>query len=177
MAGTHRLNLHYHYAIEPSVGLFFALPGAIAIALRPLTRFPHIRPGWLAFLVFAFASATYLRSEPFRIVTHVPSAQATYLRKEIAPRLDPDASVAATDAWIPHLIARRWTSNLHERRDDRGEPVQCIWVDRAARSWPLDAAAVEKALQEISAEGYQVEYEYESLSVLSRPGRKCLRNE
>ncbi len=200
-AGDHRLNLMYHYAIEPAVGLFWALPGAIARlgqwSAPPITGGaggdvygPGGAPGagagagpgqrsrryrralgiWIVF----FALGAFGRSEAFRIRKNLPGAHELWLRNEFLPKVDPQQSMAASDALVPHLATRSWIHALDSLRTQDGGWASCVIYDAAVSNWPLDAAQLGAVLSELPRDGYHEEYRFGSLTVFAQPGVNCL---
>jgi hypothetical protein len=153
--GDHRVNLIFHYAVELSPGLFWALPRAIA-----RIRWRGLAP-WLAFWCVALSG----RSEPFRIRHEWMSPHARYFAGEIVPRVDATVALTASGALVPHLAKREWVERI-PNAERSGAPVPCILYDEAVQNWPLDDWTERMAwVKALPARGYREEYSCGSIKM------------
>jgi hypothetical protein len=149
--GDHRVSLIYHYSIEPSVGLFWALPGAILLLEPKLKRQKvALLPLWLLFC----ALATFGRGEIFRIRANTTNDHGRWIHQELLPALSPTASFAASGSLVPHLATRPWANHLPKIRTASGNPVSCIIEDPALNQWPLTQAEWDRLISQFSELGY-----------------------
>ncbi len=151
-----KLVFGFHYGIECSVGLFWAL----APALKRWFSLP-----WIIFWFFAFIG----RSEMYAIRYHTPDTHAVWFRQVFLPCVDPQLSIVASDALVPHLSTRHWIGVL-PHFEIPGSWAACVIVDTAFANWPLGIENVKK----LQFEGYTREYSCGSLTVLHRDA-SCLR--
>jgi hypothetical protein len=184
--GAHRVGLGYHYSIEPSIGLFLALPGALLWARdrSPLSVRPWLRANLGACLVF-FALLMFGRSEAFAIRLNTPDAHDRWLRNEALPALQAQ-SLAASGALVPQLIQRPWVHHLpnldipqgaYPGRSSSSEAsrVECVVFDPAVNNFPLDSREHQAFEAGTFAADYQLEYECHGFRVYRRDGaRACL---
>jgi uncharacterized membrane protein len=144
--GDHRVNLIYHYAAEPSVGLFWALPGAMLKAsdflLSSQMRFnvssqiklktKTYASYWLLFWVFVSLG----RSEIYRFRSFQQNSHTHWLRSELIPALT-DVSMSVSGAIVPHVSTRRWVHHLPKLQMPDGKYVDCVIFDPLVNHWPL----------------------------------------
>jgi hypothetical protein len=185
--GGHRVNLGYHYGIEPGVGLFWAsataLPWLAAWASRGVSRKRQAR---LAALVCFLALATFGRSEVARIRRDFPDEHARWLSAAVLPCVDPGVSLAASEALVPHLAMRPWASPLDLIHTENGlggpsgEGVSCVIRDLSGSigNVPMTAEDFASLEKELVQGGYHSVYSCRKLEVFSREtvtGVHCLR--
>lgn len=119
---THRLGTSYHYSIEPSVGLFWALPSGLVVLRDRLLPYlqrritlglPQLKPEQSVLIVLTIcALATSSPSEIFRWRRYSPTSHDRWLRQELLPTLDPHSSFSSPSNVAAHLAARRWSHHL-----------------------------------------------------------------
>jgi uncharacterized membrane protein len=142
--GDHRVNLIYHYAIEPSVGLFWAMPTGLIV----LERLGHSdRSGFLRrpeLWVLFFALLFFGRSETYRVRSFSPSNHEHWLSTELIPALSPDRSLVASGSLVPHLAIRHWAHHLPNIQIPGGlglgsssSLVECAVFDQVENNWPM----------------------------------------
>lgn len=168
--GDQRVRIVFHYGIEPGSALFWALPLGLAACAR---RFGWQRTGiWM--LVWALAG--YGPGELTRARTYLPGAQSEWLAGEAMPCLSPDAAMAASDTFIPHLATRAWIGypdQLVQRPS--GEPVRCVVTDlKWGLNWPLGRGGVERVLATLPERGYRLAYRCGTFTVYELKGSRCL---
>jgi uncharacterized membrane protein len=167
--GDQRVQISFHYGIEPGAALFWALPCGLAAFAA---RFGWKRAGiWMLFWAFACLrpyEATWAR---FNQTT----GHMRWVAAEALPCVDAAAPIAATDVLIPHLAARAWINYPHALLQRSGEPVSCVVTDLQLNNWPIGARAVEQVLAGLPANGYREAYRCRSFSVYERAGAACLR--
>lgn len=171
--GHHRISLIYHYAIEPSIGLFWALPGGIVkFSSLFISRksYRWIVPGWMIlWTILGHKVSEIRRYFSYQITDHVK-----WIKSEVIPCIDPHVSIAATDPWGPHLVTRHWIESLNDLSSPRPHPVSCIIIDRAMTDNPLIFEG--KSLSQINPEklGFQEVYRCGEVSVFEK-SKNCLR--
>ena len=167
--GDQRVQVYFHYGIEPGSALFWALPFGLAAFA---TRF-----GWRrAALWTAFWALACLR--PFEAGWtryHESTDHARWVLAEALPCVDGSAPMAATDVLIPHLATRPWISYPYMLEQRSGEPVSCVVTDLRLNNWPIGAAGVERVLAGLPAAGYRETYRCRSFGVHERGASPCLR--
>ena len=168
-AGDQRVQISYHYGIEPGTALFWALPCGLAAFAA---RFGWKRAGiWMLFWAFACLhpyEATWAR---FNQTT----GHMRWVAAEALPCVDTAAPTAATDVLIPHLATRAWINYPHALLQRSGEPVSCVVTDLQLNNRQTGAGVVEQVLASLPANGYREAYRCRSFSVYERPGAGCLR--
>jgi hypothetical protein len=168
--GDQRVGLHFHYGIEPSVGLFWALPVALlALEKKRVGRWLMV---WVAFWVLAASG----RSEMYRIRNHLGTSHSRWLAREVIPRVDPAVSLAASDSLVPHLATRPWIHNLSNIRTQDGKNVACILVDTGVDNWPLSSEQLSGLEGFLRGLGYRQRWACRSVRVFERdvPCLSCL---
>ena len=179
--GDHRVDLLYHYAIEPSIGLFWALPRSI-VALEYLfkqrsgERFAWLTPA--SFILF-WALALMSRSELFRIRYFSPTPHQRWLTEKFLPCMDPQASLVATDALVPHLSSRLWAHNPTRIETSLNQPVECVVLDSTINNWPMNSDEMDRFQQSLSDHGFKAIYTCQNAQVFqadsTRSHLNCLR--
>lgn len=167
--GDHRVNLIYHYVIEPGVGLFWALPGAVLILQNWRLKQAGITL-WILFWVLGASG----RSEIQRLRSHWISERSRWLSQEVLPCIDPILSMAASDALVPHLSSRPWIHSLTSLSMPSGKSVDCVIEDLALSNWPMDSTQLSSLEAKLPGLGYREVYECGSLQVFEQ-GKTCLR--
>ncbi len=154
-SGDQRLNLSFHYAIEPAAGLFFALaPGAIHAFECLRSRRLDFASRWLAAGLTLFVIMTVQRSELYRAwIVYSPSPHARALQERVLPARDPSLPMAASEALVPHLATRRWIEPLDARWEGR---VECVVLDREVGNWPLGVQGLEDLPRRALAAGMRL---------------------
>ncbi|MGZ3692746.1 MAG: DUF2079 domain-containing protein [Bdellovibrionota bacterium] len=149
--GDQRLSLGFHYAIEPSVGIFLALVAAMA-SVRSVTlehRILLVLPWILLF--------TYGRSEPFQWRRFPLTPHQTWVKNEILPKIDPAATLAATNALVPHLATRHWSHYIPILTTEEQKLVDCVLWERTLNNSPMSGADENNLNAELK-EKYFLEY-------------------
>lgn len=166
--GEQRLALGFHYSIEPAVGLFLAL--VAALALPSVRRFERE----LLLALICLPIATYGRSEIFHARFYKITARQKWLRDEVLPRVDPSASLAATNVLVPHLATRHWSHYLPILATETGALVDCVAWDRGLNNAPMTPEE-ELVLNATLQEKYVLEYSCGPFSLHRRYGseRPC----
>lgn len=138
-AGDQRVSIIHHYVIEPGVGLFWALPGAIVMVVTRWTMIQNVigtlartLPIWVLFWSTAMAG----RSEMTRIRRSFPDDYRRFLASEVLPCIAPGVPLMASDALVPHLATRPWIQGLDQKFSQQ-PPIQCALYDSTLSNWPL----------------------------------------
>lgn len=163
-AGDHRLKPIFHYAAEPAVGLFWALP-------LGLVRFGGIAgrvsvPGFFGLWILFWALAGFGRSELYRVRHFLPNAHHTWLSRDLVPSVHPLVSLAAPGALVAHLATRPWVLDLPNLQLGRErQKVACVITDSAVNLWPLSTPEYQAFVESLPRNGYQPIYHCGSVSV------------
>lgn len=127
----HRVSLGFHYAIEPMVGLLFAVPAALDSALgRKATAYllPVIMLGTLL---------SFGRSDVYFWRTHQATEHQAWVRNEVLPFVKPERSVSASYALVPHVSTRRWVHQIPVLMSEHGAAADCVLWDRSVNNTPM----------------------------------------
>jgi len=167
--GSHRLAPIYHYGIEPSVGVFWALPLGIALAEQKFRNLPL----WITFWVLV----SFGRSDVFRIRYFQPSQHVQWIDNQALPCVAPILSIAASGSLVPHLATRPWIHHLPNLTMPDGQTVQCLIFDPTVNNWPMTTEELNAMRNMVKANGYQAIYECGSFEVFQTPQEagSCLR--
>ncbi len=152
-SGDHRISLGYHYAIEPMVGILFALP----VALRSGFAVRHQR--FLLPVLMITALFSYGRSEVYFWRAYQPTAHQAWVRDVALPRLRPDVKVSASYGLVPHLATRHWVSAIP---DNNGE---CFVWDHTVNNTPMKDHEIRTMEGMFPVLGHKLEYRCGAFSV------------
>ena len=151
-SGDHKVSIQYHYAIEPAVGLFWAMPSAILLAKN--TRWEKLaQPG----VVLFFALAFFGKSELYRIRRSAPDEHQVWLRQQFIPCLS-QSSIAASSGFIPHVSARDWASEIGNILQTDGRPVSCVVIDYDLNNLSMAGAPWNGFLNRLAEQKYTSVY-------------------
>ena len=168
-AGDQRVQIYFHYGIEPGTALFWALPAGLAACVG---RFGWQRTGlWMLFWALACLRPFEAGLGSYYQMT----GHEKWVAAEALPCIDAEAPSAATDVLIPHLATRAWINYPYALAQRSGEPVSCVVTDLKLNNWPIGAGGVERVLAGLPASGYREAYRCRSFSVYEREGARCLR--
>ena len=165
-AGAHRLNIGYHYSIESSIGLFWALITSLAKIEKG--RFPQNAVyGLLAICLLA----TYGRSDIYFIRFFQRSPHHSWLLEEVFPLIRKDVSVMSTGTFVPHLATRKWAHHLPVIEMPEGKMVDCIFWSRNAEvnNTPLNAETETVLWPKMQKQAYKEVWKCDGLSVYQNP--------
>ena len=168
-SGDLRVQMIYHYSIEPSVGLFWALPLGFEkfLNLKGSTRYWSWASVWVVFWVLL----AFGRSELYWIRQYTPTEHQEWLLTEFVPSMTSETSscgsIAATGALVPHLANRPWIQDIPNVKSKRtGRWVDCVVIDTALKQWPLKNHQESQAfLEELPNLNYRKIYECGSLKL------------
>lgn len=168
-----RITIGFHYGIEPGVGLFWALPVALAIAGSRIGAgaFRAISLPWWALF---WALGAFGRSDLYKIRIFEPAAHARWVRDEALPCIAPELALSATDSLTPQLSARHWAHPLPSLEMPGGARVSCVIDDPAIRDWLMNGEQRAALLASLPALGYRREYECGTFSVWAAHGASCM---
>lgn len=167
-AGELRVSLGFHYAIEPLVGVLFALPAALQ------SRFVIERGRALLPVFFLATLFSYGRSEPYYWRLYSPSPHQAWLRDEALPRIPRERSVSASYALVPHLAARRWVREIGPFTAE-DMPVECLVWDPAVNNTPMSSKEILDFPRLAEQHGYSVEFQCGSFQLYkNQRGPSCL---
>lgn len=147
--GDQRVSLGFHYAIEPSTGVFWALVVALSV-VRWNKKKVFYGLAWAA-LIF------YGRSETFQMRHFTPSPYKKWISREALPKLASDVSLSAPQAIVPHLTNRYWIHFLPEIKMLDGNYVDCLIIEPNVDNSPLNTASSYQ-LREIADQQYEIEF-------------------
>lgn len=168
--GEQRVQLFFHYGIEPGSALFWALPFGVAAFAR---RFGWERAAiWmLVWGVAAHGTSELARARSFNATPHAPWLA------EALRCIDPHAPLAASSALLPRLSTRHWASHLFElEQKPSGEKVRCVVVDSAVGNWPLDRIDMRAIVARwLPGQGYREVYRCREFRVFELGEAGCLR--
>jgi uncharacterized membrane protein len=168
-AGDQRVQIHFHYGIEPGTALFWALPFGLAAFAG---RFGWRRTAlWMLF--WALACLRPFEAGLARFYEVTPHMR--WVAAEALPCVDPAAAMSATDVLIPHLATRGWINYPYALAQRSGQPVSCVVTDLKLNNWPIGSGGVEQVLATLPASGYREAYRCRSFSVYERGEARCLR--
>lgn len=172
--GDQRISLGYHYSIEFSPGIFWALPGAVLALERWRPEWSFANPRVLAVAaIFLFGS--YGRSDMFYIRSYPTTEHQRWVKKEVFPCLSQD-SFAVPDRYTPHLSLRPWVHfvPILEKPENSGNYVSCVILDDAYPPGAKDQAAIDKQIAHV---GYREIYRCRGLRILQSPREnpQCLQ--
>jgi uncharacterized membrane protein len=197
--GDHRVNIQYHYGMEPSVGLLLFLPFGVLRLLRMsketgkwMSRGMEqgILTGILCALVF-FGLIAHQKSEVHRVRQWTLDPHLEFVQAQILAAIPKQRTLLASDALVPHLSLRPWVHPLglgptvlkvtwRDQPQSAHTWVDCVLIEKTASNWPLDSAEVEEVERRAVAAGYQHHYRCGSLSLYASPqlsrasGENCL---
>jgi uncharacterized membrane protein len=173
--GEHRVNLDYHYAIEPAVGLFWALPGGCVAFVQWSQRFAPERKSMALFALLFLMAATSGRGELTRMRRNIAYPHTDWIVSKFIPCVEPALSLSASEVLVPHLASRHWVHALDSIVDDIPKPVACVIEDRSIGNFPMMAGDYEQLGKSLKALGYHSAYSCGELHVFAQPGAECLR--
>lgn len=162
--GDLRVNPHFHYGIEPAIGLFWAFgPGLHCLLAGRWKK-------WAVAWVVVWCVLGHQRNEVGRLIHHASVPQhLQWVRKEFLPSVAPDAWVTVSSALVPHLAARRWVRHLPDF-----EGADCVILENEVNQWPMDQETWGRMDATLRGAGYSELYACQSLRVYSRDGESCL---
>lgn len=167
-AGDHRLGTIYHYGIEPSVGLFWALAGVANVNVFG----NKLKKTWITLWLLFWVFGTFGRSELFRIRHEVETPHMQWLRSEVIPCVSDEVSVAASNALVPHLAMRPWIQSTPTIQMRNGGLVGCVIYDSEVNNWTLGWTLGNQVrpdiLAWISTQGYREVYSCGALRILQK---------
>jgi uncharacterized membrane protein len=171
--GSHRISLGYHYSIEFSIGLFWALPGAILSLEKWRPAFAFSNPRTIAIAaIFLFGS--YGRSDPYYIRSYPITEHQKWVRSEVFPCISQE-SISVPDSYAPHLSLRPWAHFLPilEKPENSGNFVSCVMTDETQ---PLGLEQVALMKKHMDLVGYQEVFSCQGLKIYasSRGNPQCL---
>lgn len=149
--GDHRVQIIWHYGVEPAVGIFWAMPLAMNRFGLPRISTEFRKMLWILF----WALALFGRSDLYKIRRFSPSNHAEWLRRELIPCVDPKASLSTSVALTSHLASRKWVSIFPAIEMPGGAKVQCVIYDPEIQNLDLPQGFILPFFQTLSQKGYQ----------------------
>lgn len=150
--GDHRISLGYHYAIEPLVGILFALPAALQSGFTKKYE-RHLLPALMLASLFSYG-----RSEVYFWRAYEATPHQAWVRNQVLPRVRPDVAVSASYGFVPHLATRHW---VHEARMNGG---QCYLWDRSVNNTPMAPYEMDVLEKHLMEQGRVLEFRCGSFS-------------
>jgi len=170
-SGDHRISLGYHYAIEPMVGILFALPVALDSVI--LRRQKNLLLIWMALA----SLLSYGRSEVYFWRVYEASAHQAWLRDEVLPQVEKERSVSASYGLVPHLATRHWVNEARILVDEKSSPVDCVLLDPSVNNTPMSDKDMETVVASLRAQKFETELRCGSFELFRRPGGgACLKS-
>lgn len=174
-SGDHRVAIIYHYAAEPAVGLFWALPLGIELAQK---RLDYTFRGQItvALWVVFWAMVTFGRPELYRIRIHTPTAHQIYLREKVIPCINPASTTSSSGALVPHLASRAWAHHLPKLQTPGDQILDCVIFDPDVNNWPMQTDVFNQLYQLLDAHRYTRVFQCGKLEIYQSPWIKssCL---
>jgi uncharacterized membrane protein len=164
-----RLGLGFHYSIEPSTGIFWALTAALS-TVWVLKNEKKVFWLLLATMILFFG-----RSELFSIRRNSPNAHRKWIYTELLPRLSSTDSFASSSAFVSHLANRDWVDALPEIAKPSGEAVNCLLRDGSVNNTPMNDGMWETLA--VQTKGYTLEFRCGSLELYHHNTISCLTQE
>lgn len=184
--GDHRVNIQYHYGIEPSVGLLLFFPFGVLSFLQMAGRVGKrisnqrqsgVLTGILSGLAFLGLIA-HQKSEVHRVRQWSLEPHLRFVQENVLTAIPKQRTLLASDALVPNLSLRPWVHPLGlgptawqvTWRDQPASAhtwVDCVLIERSASNWPLSPAEVDEVERRTIAAGYQLRYRCGSLSLYS----------
>lgn len=165
--GTHRVSPIYHYAVEPSVGLFWAMPLAIdRFQKLRFIKMPSTQLAKTVWILF-WSLGTFGRSELYRIRVFEPSEHDQWLKQEFLPKLT-QKSMSVPGALVPQLATRPWIHHLPVFEMPHQNLVDCVILDPKVNNWPLDTQSTNSLPQKLASLNYQLEYSCGTVQVYKK---------
>ncbi len=170
-SGTHRVQLIYHYAIEPAVGLFWATASVASAQLKP-----KLSGRGLAVWTVVFALAFLGRSDLYRIRIFQRTPHSEWVRLEALPALASEVSISSSSSITPHVADRLWAHHLPNLRMPAEAAVDCVIYDGELNNFPMADEDTRVLLQEtLPRMGYAEEFRCETFRAWARGGAHCFR--
>jgi uncharacterized membrane protein len=168
-AGDQRVQIYFHYGIEPAAALFWALPAGLAVLAG---RFGAQGAGlWILFWALACLRPYEVHWAKF----YESTAHSRWIAAEALPCLDGAAPMAASDVLIPHLATRSWINYPHALAQPSGEPVSCVVTDFEVNRAQTAMQEAKRVVADLPAYGYRETYRCRSFAVYQRGTAACLR--
>jgi hypothetical protein len=177
IGSSSRLYPRFHYGIESSVGLFWALPMGVKL-LRERTVF--FQKEWrIVVLLFICTILSMRQNQIYHARIMMKSSHLIWVEKELLTRIDPEATLSVPTNLVPRLSNRPWVTPIPELRKKNGELVSCVFVDPSMDISPLNVESISKWRQELIKLGFKERFRCNSLSVYQNPNiqQPCLINE
>lgn len=167
--GDHRISLGYHYAIEPMVGLLFALPAALD------STFARKHSKWLLPAVILGSILSFGRSEAYFWREYQPTKHQAWVRDEVLPRLKKEKMVSASYAFVPHLSTRQWVHQLPILVNEFQVTLDCVVWDRSVNNTPMSRKDESDLAIMLKLHDYNREFSCGSFALYQKPGTtECL---
>ncbi|MGQ0735140.1 MAG: DUF2079 domain-containing protein [Acidobacteriota bacterium] len=164
----YRVDIAFPYSNEVSIGLWWALA-------RVLPRLETVAPRTIRLWLAAWAIAASGGAEIRRVHHYVESGYTDWVRHELVPALHPTVTLAASDAFVPHVAARPWVRALHQLGSLPDDRIDCIMSDPSVFNGGLTGEDIDTIGQRALATGYRLELACGSLRLYSR-SVSCLRH-
>jgi len=163
MGDSSRLYPRFHYGIESSVGLFWALPLGV-IFLRTRTRF--FQSEWrIVVLLLACTVLSMRQNQIYHARIFTKSDHLAWFEKEVLPQVNLASALSVPTNILPHLSNRPWVSHIPELRKGNGELVNCVFIDPSMDISPLNAESIPKWKEDLINLGFKESYRCSGFSV------------
>jgi len=163
MGDSSRLYPRFHYGIESSVGLFWALP----IGVRFLkAKMGFFKEEWRIVALLFFCTILGMRqNQIYHARTFTKSNHMVWVEKEVLPQINSAAALSVPTNLVPPLSNRPWVSHIPELRKANGELVSCVFVDPTLDISPLNSESISKWREELIHLGFKESFRCDSFTV------------
>lgn len=172
-----RLYPRFHYGIESSVGLFWALPFGIRFLQQRVQVFNN---EWRIVVFLLICTVLGMRqNQLYHSRVFVPSPHYAWLEKEVLPVTHPEASLSVPSNVTPYLANRYWVHFIPQISMPNDQLVDCVFVDPTMGISPLNSDSLLSWVKNLSELGYKEVFECKTFKVFQNGSSKlsCLIHE
>jgi hypothetical protein len=178
-----RLQPIYHHGIEPAFIALVSFPSALVYLVSYLKNrdlkwnwSEYLPVVWLAMVFFCFG-----RSELFFLRRFEDSNHTRWIRRQLLPCVQPEVSMSASGALVPHLIQRKWIHHLPHLETPVNwvgqEKVSCVVFDSEVNNWPFASEEWASFFSDLEKKDYHLAYSCEGTKIYqwNRAKDDCLQ--
>jgi hypothetical protein len=171
MGDTSRLSSEFHYGIESSVGLFWALPAGIGILFRVFEGRHQKEKVSTAILIGLFICTTLgtRQNNIYRMRIAKKSVHEIWIAEQALPAVHTGLSLSAPTNLTPHLLNRAWIHHLPKLQEKGKGLVNCVIYDSTQDPWPMKEDEFRKFPETLTRLNYQKTYECRTFQVYQSP--------
>jgi uncharacterized membrane protein len=169
--GPERISMRFHYSIEPSIGLFYAMMGALFLLRSDRLQVSENKLVRYLLIFSVMGSGT---SDVLRLRHTYPTAYQKWVTHEVLPLIDSTIPIAAPSPWVPHLSTRPTILSNDDLNRDSFEKVECV----------ISTHDLSVFKDRLDARGFVKVYECYNLRVFDRSGmclsklpKNCVRDD